>query len=281
MVPAPGRLRRMDRVSDENSPRRRPGRAPAAPDLLVFTRQSVREVDRAAIEEFGVPGVVLMENAALALFERCMDELETSDEPGPVIICCGGGNNGGDGLALARHLHNAGADAVVLIAATIDGFAGDALVNLRIAQRMGLPIAVLDPESPVSTLAALLDSHGEPGMVVDALLGTGLDRPLSHPITEVVGWINDRAAVGAIVIAADIPTGLDCDTGAPLLAPGDTDEEALRRAVVVAHATVTFVGVKAGFLAPGAERWTGEVCVGDIGAPIELLQRYGVPAQEH
>ncbi|MHC5004445.1 MAG: NAD(P)H-hydrate epimerase [Planctomycetota bacterium] len=212
---------------------------------LIFDRAAIQAVDRDAIEQFAIPGIVLMENASIGLAREAEDMTRTG---ATVLICCGRGNNGGDGYALARHLHNRGRHAV--LAATGEPRDGtDAAVNREICRRMGLPL--LDAGQCGEVAADL---------VVDALFGTGLDRPVTGAAAGVVDWMN---AEGTPVLAVDVPSGLDCDTGA-----------ALGRAVVATR-TVTFVGWKRGFLAPHARKHLGEIVVVDIGAPAELYERHG------
>ena len=227
-----------------------PAGPPISPDHPPrwFTREAVRAVDRAAIEEFGLPGVVLMENAARALLDRALAMLRAA--PGPAVILCGPGNNGGDGYALARHLHNAGVDARVVAVKPAEELDGDAGVNARVAERMGLPIRAASDE-PIDADAAL---------IVDALLGTGLT---SAPRGVIASLIERANAHPAPVLAVDLPSGLDCDTGEPL------------GPCVRAAETVTFVGMKAGFANPASREFTGEITVGDIGAPRELVHELG------
>lgn len=235
---------------------------------MVFTRDGVRAVDRAATQDFAMPGVALMENAASALLAAALRTLEGRE--GGVVICCGPGNNGGDGFALARRLANAGRSVACVAGCPLEKIAGDAGVNLRICQRMGIPIEALDaaqtPDAATASLRALAHRVKGAALVVDALLGTGLEAPLREPIRSVVAAINRLGDEGSRVLAVDIPTGLDCDTGQPLSDGPD--------AVVEADVTVTFCGLKIGFGRPGAAAWLGRVVVGDIGAPVEALRRH-------
>ncbi len=225
---------------------------------MFLTRQQVREVDRLAIEEFGVPGVVLMENAGRGTAEL----LRALGVSGRVVICCGKGNNGGDGFVIARHLDNWQVPVRVLLFAPPEELVGDALINYRIIRQSGLAI----------------DVHGEPihwpsvreelagaEWIVDALFGTGLSGPLRAPFDEVVRMIN---AVSARVLAVDIPSGMDCDTGQPL-------GECVR-----AEHTATFVALKKGFAEPSAREWLGQVHVLDIGAPRRIVPSICSAAQQ-
>lgn len=240
-----------------------------------LSRQAVRSVDRAAEDEFGIPTIVLMENAAAAIEEvaavmldvASVDAERPSDASQPVerttFIICGPGNNGGDGLALARRLSNRGRRVLVLLAAVRERYSGDALTNLTIARRMALPIEDLDTHHASASLHSVLKTHGRPALIVDALFGTGLDRPLAPPMTDIVKWVNALHDEGVRVLAVDIPSGLDADTGHPL------GEAAIR-----ADRTVTLAGRKRGFDDPASRAFTGVVNVGDIGVPTALLRRF-------
>jgi NAD(P)H-hydrate epimerase len=216
--------------------------------MYVLDRESVRAVDRAAIAEYGIPGVVLMENAARALAVEALAML--ADTNGSVAIVCGSGNNGGDGWALGRHLHNAGANVTIApLGDPREG--GDAAVNCGICRKMKLR------EIAADDLPAQLQGCD---LVVDAIFGTGLDRAVTGSAAEVIERINES---GRPVLAVDVPSGLDCDSGEPM---GKT---------VRATRTVTFVARKPAMNVDAARVYTGQVVVGDIGAPVELLARFG------
>ncbi len=229
----------------------------------VLSRDRIRDIDRRAIEEFGIPGVVLMENAGRGLAD-VVDEVLTG-RPGPVVILTGKGNNGGDGFVAARHLTNAGRLVALLHVGDLDdalaraeaGAGGDWGINLRIAVRMGLtPIGLPD----ALAIAAQRERLRDAGVIVDALLGTGLRGEVRDPYRAAIHAINDAAAAGVPVVAADLPSGLDADTGAPL------------GAAVRARITVTFAASKQGFVEPGAREHTGEVVLVGIGCPASLLE---------
>lgn len=233
------------------------------PRLPPLSRAAVRDVDRRAIEEFGVPGVVLMENAgrnAAHLLHAAVGDGTT------VSIACGRGNNGGDGFVIARHLDLLGHPVRILLACPPEACTGDAAINLAIVRHSGLDLAVLDRADPATWEAGLTGAGGEPLWIVDALLGTGASGPARGPIAAAIDVINvlrDRGR--ARTFAVDIPSGMDCDTGA---APG---------AVIRADVTAAFVARKIGFDAPGADRLTGSVHVLDIGAPRVLLESLTAP----
>ncbi|MEX2217871.1 MAG: NAD(P)H-hydrate epimerase [Phycisphaerales bacterium] len=244
------------------------GLAPAGTaELFVFTRQAAREADRLAAEQYGMPTLLLMENAAFHLAGVAV-HLTKDAVPARVMIFCGPGNNGGDGLALARHLHNAGCAVEIMLAAPADGYAGDAAVNLGIAQRMGIPMVRLAEEQPAE-VGRTVDRFGPPDLVVDALLGTGLSSPVREPLAGLIGWINELGRKGATVLAVDIPSGLDCDTGEPL------------GVAVQAGVTVSFLGLKKGFGSLTAQGYIGEVIVAGIGVPRELVEKLGTRLGGH
>jgi NAD(P)H-hydrate epimerase len=225
-----------------------------------LARQEVRELDRLAVEEYSAPSVVLMENAGANVARL----LEAQGITGPVAISCGRGNNGGDGFVIARHLEAAGHQVRVLLAAAPEAYAGDAAINLRIVERSGSSIiclATADEEAWRRELAGA-------AWIVDALLGTGAVGPPRGAIAIAITAINDvRAAAGDVaarVLAVDLPSGLDADTGA---AAGPC---------VRADLTATFVAEKAGFANPSAAAFTGTVHVLGIGAPAALLRRFSV-----
>ena len=217
------------------------------PQHATLTRDQVRELDRRAIEEYGVAGLVLMENAGRGVAEKLVELGVT----GPVVILCGGGNNGGDGFVIARHLDIRRVEVWVVLCADPDALKGDALTNYQIIARSGLKIdRFVNPEQG-------LRAAGEASWIVDALLGTGARGEPRSPLANAIDAIN---LAGRPVMAVDIPSGLDCDTGEPAA-----------HTVVATH-TCTFVATKPGFFAPGAERYTGQVHVVDIGAPRKLVE---------
>lgn len=237
--------------------------------MRVLTREQVRAVDRLAIERYGVPGIVLMENAARGLveetlrflFERWRKKFGTEAERWPVspeefprgvkaLIVCGGGNNGGDGFAAARHLHNHGCVCTIVLTRPPEAYAGDAKINFGVVQAMKLPIVD----------ATNLEEIGEHDVILDGLLGTGLSEAVREAEQRVIQWMNVRHEP---IVAIDIPSGLDCDRGEPL------------GAAVRAAMTVTFVGMKLGFTNPASRVYTGAVRVVGIGAPAEVVEQVG------
>jgi NAD(P)H-hydrate epimerase len=228
---------------------------------LWLSRTEVREIDRRAADEYGMPGVVLMENAGRGVAELL---LRLNHKEQPIHILCGPGNNGGDGFVLARHLHNAGTDVRVWLfaAATPTGpkLAADAAMNYGVWTKAMGNCTLFDTTTPTcldQTHRQLL--MNERGWLVDALFGTGLTRPLAEPYATLVAWLN---ASGRPLLALDIPSGMDADTGQP---HGPT---------IRAKHTATFVAIKQGFRHAEAWPWIGKCHVIDIGVPRRLLDDY-------
>jgi len=218
-----------------------------------LTRDQTRAIDRFAIEQLGVPGVVLMENAGRLCADAVGDFLA-----GPagrkVAICAGAGNNGGDGFVVARHLAMRGARVAVFLVSPADELSGDAEINYRIARNLHLDIRHVG-SAELANLSRELRGFD---VVVDAVGGTGIRGALRGDIAVAAEQIN---AAGRPVVAVDIPTGLDCDTGR-------AEGPAVR-----ANLTVTMVARKKGFDSPASAEFTGEVRVVDIGIPAEVVDR--------
>lgn len=215
-----------------------------------LSRLEVRDVDRRAIECYGLPGIVLMENAGRGAAALLL-QLGIA---GRVVICAGKGNNGGDGFVMARHLELHDIEVGVLLLCNPADLSGDAAANYRVLQAAGLAGMVLGQNLSNQQLAEELRTAD---WIVDALLGTGTQGEIREPLRSAIGTINES---GKRVLAVDLPSGMDCDTGLPL------------GKCIRAEHTATFVARKLGFDAPGAALWTGLVHVVEIGVPKQLLR---------
>jgi len=218
--------------------------------LRPIRREESRRVDRRAIEEYGLCGLVLMENAGRGVVDR----LERFGISGPVVLCCGKGNNAGDGFVIARHLDLRGYPVRVLVWADAEELTGDAGTNFHVLQKTNVPRTLFGKSHAPAQLDAALAGAS---WIVDALLGTGARGEPRPPLDAVIDQIN---ASPVPKLAVDLPSGLDCDTGAPA-----------SHTVRAAH-TCTFIAPKIGFGAPGAASYTGQVHVLDIGAPRKLIE---------
>jgi len=217
--------------------------------MLVATAAEMREIDKRAID-MGVQGLLLMENAGRAV---AMEALGMQPQ-GPILVLAGKGNNGGDGFVAARHLHCQGMDVKICLVGTADEVNGDARVNLEICKRMGLDLR--EAQTPGEVLGLLPSA----GLVVDALLGTGFTGAPRAPISSIISAVN---ASGRPVLAVDIPSGVNADTGAADLA-------------VKASLTVTLGLLKRGLLLyPGASL-AGDVVVADISIPPSAVEAQGI-----
>lgn len=226
------------------------------PAPRIFTVDELREIDRLAADEFAMPTLLLMEHAAIGLANAAEHELETLGHRS-VLIATGAGNNAGDGFAAARMLFDRGITVTIAECVRSDSLRGDALANHRMASARRMPI--IDVTAPDASLENVIHHQG-PSLIIDALLGTGLSRPVEGDLLDAIRAIN---ASTATVISADVPSGLHADTGAAM-------PEAVR-----ADLTVTFAGLKQGFARAEGPAHAGRVVIAPIGAPPELLQRFG------
>jgi NAD(P)H-hydrate epimerase len=220
-----------------------------------LTRDEVRRVDAIAIENYGLPGLVLMENAGRGAAEL----LRSLAVCGPVTICCGRGNNGGDGFVIARHLEIAGGTVKVLLFADPARLTGDAAANYAVLERAGTPIRLLPDGFDAD---AVIDELTGSQWIVDALLGTGATRAPREPFPTIIKAINTAGNAGVKVLAVDLPSGLDADAGTPF-----RDDSGRYAACVKADITATFVARKTGFGNPASREFTGDVVVVEIGVP--------------
>lgn len=219
---------------------------------MALTRTQIRDIDRRAISEYGLAGVVLMENAG----RGCVDVLCRLGCRGPVVIVCGKGNNAGDGFVIARHLDLRGIAVKVLLLGSPDDLRGDAAANFAVLAKCGLPIVDLSVAFDHDRFAAEL-SGAE--WIVDAILGTGATGAPRPPWDEAIRLMN---AAGGRKLAVDLPSGLDCDTGQPAEPTFQADH------------TCTFVAAKIGFVNSAAASFLGQIHVLDIGAPRKLIEEY-------
>lgn len=223
---------------------------------MVLKRDEVREIDRKAIEEYEIPGIILMENAGRNVAEEILKMLSWP-EKAKVVIFCGKGNNGGDGFVIARHLYNKGVNVSVYLLTRISNSLadGDASTNLKILLNMNLKVNELLEGDMKEIRKELQDCN----IIVDAIFGTGLSGEVREPARSLIMRINET---NIPVVSVDIPSGLDCDEGVVL------------GAAVKATKTVTFVAAKAGFFKECGREYTGELIVSDISVPKELIEEH-------
>ena len=242
----------------------------------VLMAKEMREVDRLTTEEFGIPSILLMENAAQSAARVIAGKFEGLVEGLSVLILCGKGNNGGDGAALARILWTWGADVEVCLLGTVEDTAGDARTNFEAIRKIS-ELEVFELEQAdlafeeIETLEEWLEYDSlnfhadDPDVLVDALFGTGLTRPLEDMYAQAAAYVNAFCEEGngcdTLVVAIDVPSGLDADKCEPI---GPHTH---------AHLTVTFTAPKAANVLPPAVNANGELYVAQIGSPIELVNQ--------
>ena len=210
--------------------------------------EQMRDIDKKAIEDFGIPGALLMEAAAAFAARVALDVFQPK---GPVVVVAGAGNNGGDGWGIARHLAASKVPVKVVTAAAPEGLRGDGAVQFRIFDNYRLPWELYNSEAQFNDCALL----------IDALLGTGVQGKPKEPAAKIIAAINRSPAP---VLAVDIPSGLPPDCTPPL---GD---------VVQAAVTVTFGLAKAGLHTPAGRMAAGKVYLDPIGLPASLLTETGL-----
>jgi len=220
--------------------------------MKILNAESMRLVDQVAIEDFGIPSLVLMENAALGLADAIA---QSYPEVKGVAIFCGPGNNGGDGLALARHLVIRGYHVELVLVTGGKELTGDAGVQLGICQAQGLRIRELGPEEGIQ---GCVEAARRTELVVDALFGIGLGRPLDGQFAALVQALN---ALPVPRLAVDLPSGL---SGSSSKIPGPHLE---------ADLTVTFGALKIAHVFPPSADAVGEVVVADLGIPTEIIDQ--------
>ncbi len=215
--------------------------------MKLVTAAEMRALDRRTIEELGVPSLVLMENAGRSTYLVLRQEFPTL--AGPVAVCAGRGNNGGDGLVVARYAANAGLPVMVFLLARRDQVAGDARTNLEILTRLGVEVEEVTDATGLNRALYRLNTAG---VIVDALLGTGLNAPVQGLLADLIQGLN-RLRVP--VLAVDIPSGLCADRGEIL------------GVAVKAQVTVTYGFPKWGQVLPPGRDLTGRLWRVDIGIP--------------
>ncbi|HEX9020196.1 MAG TPA: NAD(P)H-hydrate dehydratase [Nitrospirota bacterium] len=224
--------------------------------MKIVTTRQIKNIDRRAIKDFGIPGPVLMENAATAVMAE-MEKFFDGLGGVRVGIICGKGNNGGDGLALARKLRIRGVAVRVALLAPFAAVTGEARVNLSILRKTDVEIVQNASAHALSDVISWAD------ILVDAMLGVGLSSPLKGIYARAVAMVNGS---GRPVVAIDIPTGIDADMGAVM------------GSAIKADLTVTMALLKRGLVLHPGTQHAGTVRIADIGIPAEVVDREKITA---
>ncbi|MFW6056179.1 MAG: NAD(P)H-hydrate dehydratase [Chloroflexota bacterium] len=220
--------------------------------MRICTVQEMREMDRRAVEEYGLPEAILMENAGQAVYNVVKSQYGTGGRR--YVVICGRGNNGGDGLVLARLLHSNGADVKVFLLADETSVSGAAEVNFDAARKAGVPLQRLCTVEDLY-LGRRCD------VVIDALFGTGITREVAGLEADVIGKVNES---GLPVVSVDIPSGVDGDTGA------------VHGVGIRAACTVTFGSPKWGNVLPPGREMCGQLFLSRISFPPALQEEDGL-----
>lgn len=224
--------------------------------MRLLSAEQIREVDRLAIEEWGVPGVVLMENAGTGATQLLRETLEAQTQKGPIAIFTGAGNNAGDGFVIARHLLNKGHEVWTFLCSPKEKLKGDALINFNILEKMTEALFVCEQRDH---LDPWLERLSHCSAILDALLGTGMNKDLSGWWLDLIDLLNQLEA--PLKVAIDIPTGLDALSGQP------------RPRCFQADLTTTFAFAKVGLVMPSAIPAVGRLEIVDIGAPAPVMEQ--------
>jgi hydroxyethylthiazole kinase-like uncharacterized protein yjeF len=224
--------------------------------MKILTAAQMSEVDRLTSEIYSIPSMLLMENAGRSVTDelaRAVPGIENKR----ILIFCGKGNNGGDGLVIARYLALRGGKPVILLFCDPASLKGDPRKNWEIVRAMG--IETLDAGAP-GRARTLLKKMTAPDVIVDALFGTGLSKPIGSEFRFPVQWING-CTEKTFVVSVDIPSGLFADSAS---VPGPA---------VKAHLTVTFTALKLALVMPPAAERAGKVIISEIGSPASLIDK--------
>ena len=220
--------------------------------MFAVEGRTIKEIDRKAMEEFGLPGLVLMENAALRVVEFMQKHVTLSSQT--VCIIAGKGNNGGDGIAVFRHLWNLGYRPYLILAYKLDKLSSDARKQYKMVEKMGVDSSHLILSDRTERI---LECMEEADILLDALFGTGFTGVMRDELWDIYGKYNEASATK---IALDIPSGLDSNTG-------------LGETVLESEYTVTLGALKIGLFLDEMKR-AGEVYLGSISLPDALLKQY-------
>lgn len=220
--------------------------------MRVVSAAEMRELDRRAIEEYGIPGIVLMENAGLNVVEVVKNMLgDVRDKV--ICIFAGKGNNGGDGYVVARHLFNLGAKVRLFLLAKASEIMGDAGANLNIWKKMGQTVTIINKDDDLADICLSLESSD---LIVDSIFGTGFKGTPDQPAAGIIQAINNS---GKPSVAVDIPSGLEADTGL------------INGPCVRATRTVTFGLPKLGLVQEPGASYAGKLHIANISIPSFLL----------
>ena len=217
--------------------------------LKLITSEEMRELEKTAIEDFGVPSIILMENAAIGFFNELKNKTDLSGKK--ICVCTGKGNNGGDGFAVSRHISNSGYDVSCVLSfdetTAESSLTNDAYTNYKAAKNMGIPM--LSADEPLEKY----------DIIIDALLGTGIKGAARKAEADIIEKINQA---NSFVCAVDIPSGADASSGK------------VSGSSVRADMTITFAFAKVGHFLYPAKEYVGELSICPISIPKKLIDNF-------
>jgi NAD(P)H-hydrate epimerase len=218
-----------------------------------ITAEEMKKVDKTAIDEFGIPSLILMENAGRGAADIAYNML--LDKKNKVVCVCGKGNNGGDGFVCARHLINKGINIVIFLTCKRDQLKGDAKINFYILEKMDASVYELAKKDDFKNLEnEIINSE----LVIDAIFGIGISGEIKKPYSTIIKTINDNKNK---TLALDIPSGLEATKGVSL------------GSCIKADRTATFAVIKAGLVKNQGPKFSREISVVDISIPKQLLNQ--------
>lgn len=222
--------------------------------MKTVTAKQMQAIDRKAIKEYGIPGLILMENAGRGIAELIFNQrMVSGGAAGAVCIFCGKGNNGGDGLVIARHLANRGFKVEVILFSPPETLKPDPAIHFNIVGKMGIPCQILDGNTTEKDFIRIL---GRTDLVVDALFGVGLEREITGVCRTAIEVANK---MNKMILAVDVPSGLDSDSGQ------------IHGVCVKAAVTATLGLPKTGLFSGRGPEMAGKICVIDIGIPAKAV----------
>jgi NAD(P)H-hydrate epimerase len=222
--------------------------------IPLYSTSQIRDLDNYAVNKAGLPGLLLMENAAIYIAGEVLEKLSSLKLGDRIGILCGKGNNGGDGFAVARHLANEGCEITIIFLGKPDEFTPDSRINYNILKNLNHPNITIINYSSLKDIKYF----NKCDTIIDALLGSGAKGPLKDPYISIIQEINK---LNLFKIAIDIPTGLDADKGSGEL-------------IFKSHLTITLAGYKKGLFFNDGYAFAGEIIKKGIGIDESLLEAY-------
>ncbi len=228
--------------------------------MQYLTVKKINRIDRLASEKYGIPSIILMENAGRSVAEETIKTLKRKKpaKTQKIAVLCGSGKNGGDGFVAARYLYNYGYQVKVYLLKNPNNISGDTLTNYTILKKIGVETKLISP----SKLNSLSSELKKANCIIDAIFGTGIKGKVTGLPAQIIKMVNQTKKVitSKPVISVDLPSGLDGDTGFPL------------GKCVKTTVTVTMGYPKKGFLNPEAKKYLGKLIIADIGYPRNITK---------